>query len=269
MATTITSVKPGFGKAADAITIIGTGFQTDASESVILCRKHGDTAWKVVDPSRVAYVSGTELTLTLHATEFDDGGLWDIGVADVSETTPDDYLESALSFYVAGADDPDAVVVGPIEEVYIDGQYMGDLADEVSWEIREEIVKIFTQHSRAPVKTYPGEEEHELTIPLAEVSMDNLAALFGSTVEDLGSGRSRVTFGGKETITDRHVMLLAPGVEGKKTAIVFYRCNIGLSGSITFGKDTNAQIPLRVTVLEDTSREYGDRLGFFEEYTAS
>ena len=153
MATTLSSVKPAFGALTGEITLIGTGFDTDASESVILCRKHGDTAWTVVDPARVAYVSATELTLTLNATEFTEGGFWDIGVADVSETTPDDYLESALYYYTAGADDPDAIVVGPVEEVYIDGRYAGDLADEVGWDVREEIVKIFTQHSRAPVKT--------------------------------------------------------------------------------------------------------------------
>jgi hypothetical protein len=269
MATTISNVKAVAGKAGDTITVTGTGFLDGASESVILCRKHGDTAWTVIDPSRITYVAATSMTFVLNAAEFDEGGLWDIGVGDVSETTPDDYLESALYFYTAGTDNPDAVVVGPIQGVYLDGRYMGDLLEEVAWSVNQEVIKIFTQHSRAPVKTYPGTEEHEITIPLAEFSLENLADLFNSTVTDLSGGRRRVTFGGSETLVDRDLLLIGPGVEGKANIIGFYRCNVGLSGSITFGKDSAASVPLKVTVLEDTSREYGDRLGYAEEYTVS
>ncbi|MBN1319960.1 MAG: hypothetical protein JXA87_03875 [Thermoleophilia bacterium] len=268
MATTITNAKPVSGVAADEITITGTGF-VETPESLVFVRKHGETAWTQVDATRVAYVSATELTLTLHATEFDEGGWWDVGVADDGDSAPDDYAASAVYFYTAGTDSADNVVAGAVEAVYIDGRYVGDLADEVGWSVREEITKIYTQHSRAPVKTIPGEEEHELTIPLAEASMENLADLFGVSVSDLGDGRRRVTFGGKQTITDRDLLLVAPGVSGKKTAIGFYRANLSMSGSITFGKDGMASIPLQVTVLEDTSRDYGDRIGFFEEYSTS
>jgi len=266
---TIDSVKPGFGALVGTLTIIGTGFADDPSLTKMYKRESGDADWEAVTAANISYESATELTLTLAEDESWDGGWNDLGVSVSSESTPDDSLERAFQFYTAGADDPNAIVVGPVEEVYIDGRYAGDLADEVGWDVREEIVKIFTQHSRTPVKTYPGEEEHELTIPLAEVSMENLADLFGSSVTDLSDGRKRVTFGGKQTIVDRDLLLVAPGISGKKTAIGFYRCNVGLSGSITYGKDANARIPLRVTVLEDTSRAYGDRIGFFEEYTAS
>jgi len=266
---TITDVKPRFGEAADSATIVGAGFVDAPSLSLVFVRPHGETTWTAVSASRIAYVSATELTLTLHATEFDEGGLWDVGVADAGDEAPDESLACALYFYTAGADNPDSVVVGPIDQVYIDGRYCGDLAEEVAWSVRQDMTKIFTQHSRAPVKAYPGEEEHEITLPLAEASMENLADLFGTELQDLGDGRRRVTFGGQQTIVDRDLLLIAPGVEGKQCALGFYRCNIALSGSITFGKDGLAAVPLQVTALEDTSRAYGDRIGYFEEFTTA
>jgi len=269
MATTITSVKPFFGKAGEAITAIGTGF-VDSPESVVLCRKHGDAAWTVVDPSRVAYVSATELTLTLHATEFDGGGAYDIGVADNGETTPDAHLSSALFFYVAGLDDPDYVIVGAVDGVYVDGEYMGDIADQVSWDFTEEIKKIFTQHSNAPVKTFPGETTCELTVPLAEASLENFQKVLGApAIIDLGDGRRRLTFGGRSAITYNSILIITPGPTNKKYALAFYRANVGFGGALTIGKDENMKIPMKLTVLEDTSRAVGDRIGRFEEYAIS
>jgi len=270
MATTITSVKPGFGDAADQITIVGTGFLDAGSKSVVLCRKHGDTAWVVVDPSRIAYVSATELTLTLHATEFDEGGLWDIGVADVGETTPDDSLDQALFFFIAGADDPDAVVVGAALAVYVSGQYMGDFSDSIGWTLSEGINKIFGQHSSAPVKTYPGEVSCELSVPLLEASLENYQKVLGAgEIVDLGDGTRRMSFGGRATITDDEVLLILPGPTGKRYAVTFYRCNVGFDGDVTIGKDKATNIPMKITVLADTSRGAGDQLGNMEEYTVA
>jgi hypothetical protein len=267
MATTITSIKAGFGKAGDAISVVGTGFLDAGSKSVILCRKHGDTAWTVVDPSRVAYVSATAMTLTAHATEFDAGGLWDIGVADNGESTPDAYLSSALFFYTGGADEPDNVVVGAALAVYVGGQYMGDFSDAIGWTLSESINKIFSQHSSSPIKTFPGEVSCELTVPLIEASLENFQIVLGASAPvDLGNGTRRITFGGRVSITDEEVLMILPGPTGYRYAATFYRCNIGFDGDITIGKEKPLNIPMKITVLADTSRLANDQLGNLEKF---
>ena len=274
MAATISSVVPAMAKAGDStITITGSGF-VESPEPKVYHRKHGATEWEAVDATRVTYVSATVVTVAIDDANTDDWdeGFNDVGVSVGGESAPEDDLAQALYFYVVGADDPDAVIVGPPDAIYIAGRYMGDLADafEFSWE--EEIRKIYTQHSTLPVKTYKGESTWQIQVPLAEVSLENIKDVLGSgaSVEDLGSGRRRLTFGGGGSIlTYSDVLVICPGSTGKKLAIGLYRCAISASGSVTFGKDENARLPLRIEVLADTSRAVDDQVGFFEEYTAS
>ncbi len=270
MATTITNVKPSYGKAGDAVTIVGTGFADAPSESVILCRKHGDTAWTVVDVSRVTYVSATEMTLTIHATEFPSGGMYDIGVADNGETTPDDYLESALFFYVAGTYDPNAVIKGAPDTLYIDGRFMGHMHGALDLEHEIETSDIEVNESLLPVRTIKVGETFEMSVPLGEVTLENIKDVWGiqATIEDLGSGRRRLTFGGDTTVTERPVMVILPAGSGKKWAITFYRCAIVSPGTLTWGRDDQVDLGLRITILADTSRTAGDQVGRIEEYTA-
>ena len=76
-----------------------------------------------------------------------------------------------------------------------------------------------------------------------------------------------MTFGGRETVTYVPVMIIMPGPTGMKQVAVFYRSNVGFGGAVPIGKDSNRDVPMKVTVLCDTSRALGDQLGFFEEYT--
>ena len=271
MATTITNVKPSYGKAADAISIIGTGFLDAGSKSVILCRKHGATPWTVVDPARVAYVSGTELTLTLHATEFPTGGMYDIGVADFGETAPDGSLASALFFYVAGTADPDAVIKGAPEAIYVEGRYMGHSHGGLDLEHEVETSDIETDQSLVPVRTVKVGETFSLAVPLAEVSLENLKDVWGvsANIEDLGSDRRRLTFGGDTAIVEKPVMVILPAGSGKKWAITFYRCAIVAPGALSWNRDDQVDLPLQVTILADTSRAIGDQVGRVEEYTTA
>ena len=270
MATTITDVKPSYGKAADAITVLGTGFIDTPTLTEILVRKHGTTPWTVVDPTRVAYVSATELTLTLHATEFPSGGMYDIGVADDGETTPDGYLASALFFYVAGVADPDAVIKGAPEAIYVEGRYMGHSHGGLDLEHEVETSDIETDQSLVPVRTVKVGETFSLAVPLAEVSLENLKDVWGisATIEDLGSGRRRLTFGGDTAITEKPVMVILPAGSGKKWAVTFYRCAIVAPGALSWNRDDQVDLPLQVTILADTSRAVGDQVGRVEEYAA-
>lgn len=268
MATTISNAKPSYGKAADAISIIGTGFLDAGAKSVILCRKHGDTPWTVVDPTRVAYVSGTELTLTLSAVEFDDGGLWDIGVADFGETAPDAFLSQALFFYVAGAFSPDDVIKGAPDAIYIDGVFMGHAHGSLDLEHAVETSDIEVNESLTPVRTVKTGETFSLAVPLAEVTLEHFRDVWGVSAEitDLGNGRRRLTFGGDVDVIEKPVMVILPAGSGKKWAVTFYRCAIVAPGTLSWNRDDQVDLALNITILADTSRAIGDRVGRVEEY---
>lgn len=267
---TITDVKPSYGKVGDSISIVGTGFTDSPTESVVLARKHGDTAWTAVDPSRVAFVSATQLTLTLHATEFDEGGLWDIGVADNGETTPDAYLAQALFFYTAGQFSPDDVIKGAPEEIYIEGLFMGHAHGNLDIEHSVETSDIEVNESLLPVRTIKTGESFSLAVPLAEVTLEHIKEVWGisAQIEDLGTGRRRLTFGGDTAIAEKSVMLILPAGSGKKFALTFYRCAVLASGTLSWSKEEQVDLPLQLTVLADTSRPVGDQVGRFEEYSA-
>jgi hypothetical protein len=271
VSTTITDVKPSYGKAADAITVVGTGFTDTPSESVILVRKHGTTPWTVVDPSRVAYVSATQMTLTLHAAEFPSGGIYDIGVADNGETAPDAYLRQALFFYVAGVYNPDAVIKGAPEAIYIDGRFMGHAhgALEIDHEVKTSDIEV--NESLLPVRTIKVGETYSLKVPLAEVTLENLKDVWGvsAQITDEGTGRRRLTFGGDTAVTEQPVMVILPAGSGKKWALTFYRCAIVAPGTLSWNRDDQVDLPLQITVLADTSRAVGDQVGRVEEYTAA
>jgi hypothetical protein len=271
VAATITRVKQSVGKAADTITIVGTGFTDAPSESVVLCRKSGDTAWTAVNASRVAYVSGTELTLTLHATEFDEGGLWDIGVADNGETSPDDFEAQALFFYTAGTFSPDDVIKGALEELYIEGLFMGHTHGDLDIEHDMTLSDVEVDQSLIPVRSIKEGETFQLSVPLAEVTLEHIKEVWGISADivDLGGGRRRLTFGGDTTVLEKAVMVVVPAGSGKKWAVTFYRCAIISPGALTWSKGEQVDLPLQVTILADTSRAVGDQVGRYEEYTVA
>jgi hypothetical protein len=269
MAATIESIKPAMGKAADAITIVGTGFTDAPSMSTVWVRAHGDTAWTKVDAARVAFVSATALTLTLNATEFDSGGMWDIGVADNADTEPDDYLLSALYFYSAGTFDPDAVIKGAPIGVYVAGEFMGHShgGATIPHEITTSEVEV--DQSLLPIRVMKAGEKFSIKVPLAEVTLEHIKAVWGvsAQIQDLGGGRRRLTFGGDQTITEVAVLLVVPAGSGKEFAALFYRCSVTGGGDLIWSRDEQVDLPLEVTVLADTSRAVGDQVGCIEEYT--
>ncbi len=267
---TITDVKPSYGKAGDSLTITGTDFVDDPSKSVVFVRKHGESSWTEVDASRVTYVSATELTLALNATEFDEGGLWDIGVADYGESTPDDSLAQAVFFYAVGTDNPDNFIKGAPEAIYIDGLYLGQTHGGLELEHGIETSDIESDQSLVPLRTIKTGETFSLSVPLGEVSLENLRQVWGvsAEIEDLGNGRRRLTFGGDTAITEKSVMLILPAGSGKKWAVTFYRCAIVAPGTLSWNRDDQVDLPLEITILADTSRPAGDQVGRIEEYSA-
>lgn len=267
---TITDVKPSYGKVGENITIIGTGFSDSPSKSVVFKRKHGDATWDVVDAANVTYVSATELTVALAAGDSWDAGMNDIGVSDSGESTPDGSIAQALFFYVAGVSDPDAVIKGAPEAIYIEGRYMGHSHGGLDIDHEVETSDIETDQSLVPVRTVKVGETYSLSVPLAEVTLENLKDVWGisANIEELDEDRRRLTFGGDTAITEKSVMLVLPAGSGKKWAVTFYRCAIVAPGTLSWNRDDQVDLPLKITILADTSRSVGDQVGRVEEYAA-
>jgi len=270
---TITEVYPSYAKAGDsAITIIGTGFQDTPNLSKVYHRKHGQTTWEDVDPARVTFVSATELTIAIDAANTDgwDSGLNDVGVSDFGDATPDESVAQALFFYVAGAYSPDDVIKGAVEELYIEGLFMGHTHGSLDVEHGVETSDIEVDQSLLPVRTIKAGETFSLAVPLAEVTLEHIKEVWGisASIEDLGTDRRRLTFGGDTAITEKSVMLVLPAGSGKKFALTFYRCAVLASGTLSWSKEEQVDLPIQLTVLADTSRPAGDQVGRWEEYTA-
>jgi hypothetical protein len=273
MPATIEKVIPFYAKAGDsAIEIIGAGFQDDPSLTKVYHRKHGETAWEAVDPSRVTFVSATELTIAIDAANTDgwDPGLDDVGVSDYGVSTPDGYIVQALYFYTAGVADPDAVIKGAPDAIYVEGLYMGHTHGGLDLDHTVETDDIETDQSPVPVRTVKQSEGYTISVPLAEVSLENLKEVWGlsATIEDLGDGRRRLTGGGDTTLVNRSVMLVLPAGQGKKWAVLFYRTTVVAPGTLTWSKEDQVDLPLELTVLADTSRPVGDQVFRIEEYNA-
>ncbi len=269
-APTLTLVKPYIAKQGDTLTLTGTNMADAPTLTKVWKREHGTDTWDAVTAANVTYKSATSVEVTITEGDAWGGGFVDIGVGESDDTEPCATLNQAVNVYTAGTDEPDNVMVGVADAAYIDGQYLGDFAEALDWSVQEEIKKIFGQHGNSPVKTYPGETTYEFTIPLLEATMENMQlVLGGGAIQDLGEGRRRMTFGGRTTIPVKSLMLVMPGPTGKKHAYCFYRTNVSFGGTISIGKDAARAIPMKVTVLEDTSRALGDRLGCMEEYPES
>ena len=267
---TITDVKPSYGKVDENISVIGTDFQDAPSKTKVYKRKHGDATWDEVTDANVTFVSATELTVALATGDNWDAGINDIGVSDSGESTPDGSLAQALFFYVAGVADPNAVIKGAPEAIYIEGRYMGHSHGGLDIEHEIETSDIETDQSLVPVRTVKVGETFSLAVPLAEVTLENLKDVWGvsATIEDLGTGRRRLTFGGDSAITEKPVMIVLPAGSGKKWAVTFYRCAIVAPGALSWNRDDQVDLPLQITILADTSRAVGDQVGRVEEYAA-
>jgi len=265
MAATITKLVRDHGKAADTITITGTGFTDAPTMSAVLVRKFGDTAWVAVNASRVAYTSGTVLVLTLHATEFDEGGFWDIGVADNAEVTPDDYLAQGLYFYATAADVPDNFIKGAPLAVYVDGAYVGQTHGGLNMSHPVETSDIESDQSLVPLRTIKIKEEFTVTVPLGEVSLENIKRIWGLSATI--SADRMLTFGGDTDLPIQEVMIFLPAGSSKEWSMQLYRCTITSPGDLNWNRDDQVDLPLQIKALADTSRTAGDQVGRIYEYT--
>jgi hypothetical protein len=269
---TITNVYPSYAKAGDAtISIVGTGFVDDPSLTRVWIRETGETAWKEVAAARVTYVGATSLTIAIDALNTDVwvAGLNDVGVSDAGEATPDDDVEGALFFYVAGTFDPDAVIKGAPEAVYIEGLFMGHTHGGATIAHGVETSDIEVDQSLFPLRAIKSGETIEVTVPLAELTLENLKEIWGisASIEELGADRRRLTFGGDQDITEKTVMLVLPGPGGQEFALTLYRCAVTGPGDLSFTKGDQVDLPLQIKALADTSRAVGDQIGRWEEYT--
>jgi len=273
MPAAITKVVSCFAKALDVLTITGTGFVDDPSLTKVWMRETGETVWEVVDPTRVAFVSDTEITVTIDAANTDtwNNGLNDIGVAAFAETAPESELLGCLYFYVAGTFAPDDVIKGALEELYIKGLFMGHTHGDLDIEHEVEQSDIEVDQELLPVRTVKVGESFSMSVPLAEVTLEHIKEVWGisAEVEEVATGVRRLTFGGDATVVEKEVLVIVPAGSGKRWAMTFYRCAITSPGTLTWSKDDQVDLGLQITVLADTSRAVGDRVGRFEEYAAA
>jgi hypothetical protein len=267
----ITKVYPSCAKAGEAtITIVGTGFVDEPSLTKVYHRAAGETSWVAVDAARVTYVSATELSIAIDEANTDVwvNGLNDVGVCDAGESTPDGYLKQALFFFTAGTFNPDAVIKGAPDELYIRGLFMGHTHGGLTVAHGIDTSTIEVDQSLMPVRIIKAGETFDLSVPLAEVTLENLRAIWGvsAAIETLGASRRRLTFGGDSNVPEVPVMMIVPAGAGKKWAVTFYRCAVTGPGDLVWSRDDQVNLPLKVTVLADTSRAVGDQTGRIEEY---
>lgn len=268
---TLTAVSPGVGKAGDVITLTGTEFAESPSATKVWRRDPGGT-WAQVNAARVVYKSATSIEVTLNASDSWTKGLQSIGVSASAGTEPSAILEECLLFFAAGTFNPDAVIKGALEELYLNGEFLGHTTDafEIEHDTEESEVKV--QQSRTPVRTVQVGETFTVNVPLGELSLENLKRAFGSkaAIQDLGGTRRRLSFGGgSEAITYGTLLAIVPAATGKKWAVGFYRVKASTSGAITWSLDDVTSLPLKITCLADTSRAADDQVGFVEEYAAA
>jgi len=271
MATTITDVYPSDAKAGDAgISIIGTGFLEAPSKSVVLFRAPAAETWELVAPARVTYVSATKLTIAIDVANTDGWnlGLNDVGVADYTESVPDAYLEGALFFYVPAAFSPDDVMKGAPDALYIEGRFMGHTHGGLTLAHGVDTSEVEVDQSLMPLRILKAGETFGVSVPLAEVTLENIRALWGisAAIEELDADRRRLTFGGDTEIAEVPVMIVVPAGAGKKWAITLYRCAVTSPGDLVWSRDDQVDLPLTIQVMADTSRPAGDQVGRFEEY---
>ena len=273
MAVTISKVSPTYGKNLDNLTIIGTGFVDAPSKTLVYRRTRGGTSWVNVQAAKVSFVSATELTVALTTGAPDNWapGLNDVGVAVYNATppaAPEAYLEDALYYYAAGMPNPDNYVVGAPYEVYIEGRYMGHIHGNVDLDHAIETMNVEVNESLFPIAVHKTGESCSLKIPLAEVTLENIKDVWGIAASITEQGTRRVlTFGGDSEVIYKSVMLILPAGGGKRFALTLYRCAILASGTFSFAKEDQVDLPIELTVLADTSRPAGDQVGRWEEFT--
>lgn len=267
----LTGAYPNHGKVDEEITLVGTDFVETPQEEVY-CRKAGEVAWVEVDPTQIAWVSATAITLTLKAADFTSGGLWDIGICADGVAAPTSTIAQLIYFYAAGVDDPDAFIKGAPEATYIDGEYVGQTHGGADLEHAVETSDIVSDQETVPLRTSIDSESWSFTTQLGEATLENWKRVhdIGQSITENADGTRVLTFGGEGTdLTEHEVMVILPGGSGKLFALTFYRCTITAPGTMSFSKEDQVTFPLTVNILSDTSRAVGDRIGRIEEYTAA
>lgn len=259
---TITAISPVNAKATDVVTITGTEFDTSvqANNKVWI----GGVAATGVNASLA-----TRMTCVVPAGV--TGGLNDVGVANAGAGAAQDTLADGLYFFVAGTFVPDDVIRGALHELFVDGLFMGHTHGPLELEHGVETADIEVEQSLLPVRQVKISESFAMNVPLAEVSLDNIKEVWGAsaTITTAPDGRRVLTFGGETTIEEKSVLLRVPAGSGKRFDITMYRCIVVAPGTMSWSRDAQVDLPLVITALADTSRDVGDRVGVFEEYTAS
>src|SRR5574340_893786 len=172
-APTLTKVSPVHCKAGDELVLTGTGFVDDPTQTKVFRRTPGG-AWGAVDATRVEFVSATVLHVTVNAADNWAGGLQDIGVAESTEAAPQASLAGAVYFFTAGVYSPDDVIKGAVEDLYLDGVFLGHTHGNLDLEHDISMSDIEVDQSLVPVRSVKEGETFQLSVPLAEVTLEHI-----------------------------------------------------------------------------------------------
>jgi len=166
---TITAVTPISGMPGTTVTIYGTGFVADALDDYLVTI--GD------ESAAVSAVSATELRCTVPVIAAN-------GPVDVTVRHIPDEEEITLprAFYLLGsAVAPDAanLLQGGARAVFLDGRPVGYLNGPVRLAHEVTLYEAEVEQELNPVAVFTRRERWRLTLALAEVSLENLRAVFG------------------------------------------------------------------------------------------
>jgi hypothetical protein len=266
-AATISKCVRNFGKNGDTITLTGTNFADTGTKTKVYSRENADDTWAVVTAAKVTYVSSTSITVELATADW-NLGLNDIGVSESTASVPDAILAGCLYFYAAGTNNPDNVIKGAPDALYIEGLFLGQTHGGLALDHGVETGEIVSDQSLVALRTVKTGESFKMTVPLAEVSLENMKEVWGISATIVTEGSDRVlTFGGDVDILEKEVLIIVPAGSGKKWAITFYRCAIISPGTMNWKRDEQVDLALEINILADTSRTAGDQVGRIREYT--
>ena len=242
---TITAISPICGLPGETITIYGTGFIPDAPEEYLVAI--GD------ESAAVSVVSATEMCCTVPI-------LATFGPLDVTVRYLPDEEEITLvrAFYLlesAAAPDAGNLLMGGARAVFLDGRPVGYLHGPVRLAHEVTLYEAEVEQELNPVAVFTRRERWRLTLTLAEVSLENLRAVFG------GGDIVENTLGLGGAPAREHALLVqGPGASGKLRDFYAYRAVPASSEPLLLARNQPQTLTITFLLLPEMALPMGERI---------
>lgn len=143
----------------------------------------------------------------------------------------------------------------------------------------DETFELEVEQIGIPVKQIRSKEMVQIEVSLAELTAANLKIAFGSTstITTMAAGASQhgfdsFPFGGEVLLPEAQYGFEGYVLDSSNRQLVkrffFYKATASMGGSLEFTKKAATGVPLRLTVLADTSKAAGAQLGIAHLVTA-